>query len=560
MNCFMGQFCAALKKYFYNFKGDLYGGITAGVVALPLALAFGVVSGAGAAAGIYGAIFVGLLASVFGGTKPQISGPTGPMTVVLASIIITNPGNFKILFASIILTGIFQIIFGLARVGQIIKFVPYPVISGFMSGIGIIIIILQIAPLLGLEAKGSPVATISSLAGNVESFNIKSIIVGVMTLFIMFFTPRKLSTIVPSTLLALISITLFTVIFNFDIKTIGEIPTGLPYLSVPAISFDEFIYILPFAFTLSILGSVDSLLTSLVADSITKTYHNSNKELIGQGIGNIFSGLFGGIAGAGATMRTVVNIKAGGKTPLAGVIHSIFLIIILLGAAPLAANVPMAVLAGILIKVGVDIIDYKFLKIIKHVSKYDLLVMITVFTLTVFGDLIIAVGAGILLSCLLFTYYMIGNCKVDQTEIKIFPQMNVEELVPNLSKCSIKLLSIQGVMFFGSCSRVLAESEKMPETDFLILNCESIQDMDISAMFTFENIISRIQDKKINLLLVLSGAEIYNKLLKFEIIKKIDKDYIFCDKALAIEKAKNLVMQKIGEGIPPTPDLFIKIS
>lgn len=370
-----------LKNLFSNFKGDLFGGVTAGVIALPLALAFGVASGVGAAAGLYGAIFVGLFAAIFGGTRPQISGPTGPITVVVAAIVASNPGDFKLIFATIVMAGLFQIFLGISGVGNLIKFVPYPVISGFMSGIGVIIIILQINPLLGLDVHGTPIKTLFSIGEVFNSFNPHSLILGLATLIIVFFTPCKIRNIIPPSLLALVGVTAASVILGFNVKTIGEIPTGLPELQFPLLPLEELLKIVPLAITVAILGAVDSLLTSLVSDSLTKDNHNSNKELIGQGIGNMFSGMFGGIAGAGATMRTVVNIKTGGRTPLSGVVHALFLIILLLGAAPLASNIPMAVLAGILIKVGFDIIDYKFLKIINHAPKRDLAVMALVFIL-----------------------------------------------------------------------------------------------------------------------------------------------------------------------------------
>ena len=381
----------ANKNIFSNVKGDIFGGITAGVIALPLALAFGVASGVGAAAGLYGAIMVGLFAAIFGGTKTQISGPTGPMTVVLASIIVSHPGNMNAIFLSIFLAGLIQIIFGITKLGSFIKYVPYPVISGFMSGIGTIIIILQAGALLGLKTGGSTYECLKDLVLNLSNTNLHALLLGLITLAIVFFTPKKVAKTFPPALIALISVTIISILFKFNVPTIADIPASLPAFKFPQFNPDLIKSVFPIALTLAVLGSVDSLLTSLVADSITKTKHDSNKELVGQGIGNMMASLFGGIAGAGATMRTVVNVKAGGRTQLSGVVHSLFLIAILLGAAPLAKNIPNSVLAGILIKVGVDIVDYKFLKVIRTAPKRDLFVMLWVYFLTVFYDLIFAV-------------------------------------------------------------------------------------------------------------------------------------------------------------------------
>jgi SulP family sulfate permease len=358
-----------------NIKGDIFGGITAGIIALPLALAFGVASGLGAAAGLYGAIIVGLFAAVFGGTPTQISGPTGPMTVIIASVAATHLDNPSIVFDAIVLSGIFQIIFGLTKIGSLINFVPNPVISGFMTGIGCIVIKLQLSAFSGTQ----------------------SIILGALTLLIVFLTPKKIGQVIPLSLLALFICTLAAVFFNFNVPIIGTIPSGLPEIRVAPVEFSALLQVLPLALGLALLGSIDSLLTSLVADKQTNTKHNSNKELIGQGLGNFFAGIFGGLAGAGATMRTVVNIKSGATTRLSGVIHSLVLILILLVFAPAAQAIPLAVLAGILIKVGTDIMDYDFFKNIRSTPKSDIIVMLTVLLITVFGNLIAAVGTGVVL-------------------------------------------------------------------------------------------------------------------------------------------------------------------
>lgn len=534
---------ASLKKsFFYNIKGDLFGGITAGVIALPLALAFGVASGVGATAGLYGAIIVGMFASIFGGTKSQVSGPTGPMTVVLASIVAMHPGNFKLIFLTIILAGLFQIILGLSKVGNLIKYVPYPVISGFMSGIGVIIIILQLAPILGLPVEGNTLKTLMQLIHSFASIDFTTVAIGILTLAIVFFAPKKITKHIPSSLIALVAVTIISTLLKLNIQTIGAIPTMLPKLDIPIVPFDIFVKIIPAAITLAVLGMVDSLLTSLVADSLTKTHHKPNQELIGQGIGNMISGLFGGIAGAGATMRTVVNIKAGGKTKLSGVIHSLFLLTILLGAAPLAAYIPMSVLAGILIKVGFDIIDYKFIKVLKHAPKRDLMVMLLVFFITVFYDLIFAVGAGIVLSSILFAVNVAKQFNVTVNHISATEPCEEDSsfCIENSSKYMIRVVDVEGVLFFGSVAQIVTGVDELLGTKCVILNCQSISNMDISAVFALEDIIYKMKDKDTNVLLVLKNEDIAQNLSNLGIVKILGENNIFYDKAKAIEKAKEL--------------------
>lgn len=531
------------QNFLSNLKGDFFGGITAGVIALPLALAFGVASGMGAAAGLYGAIIVGMLASIFGGTKSQVSGPTGPMTVVLASIVAMHPGDFKLIFLTIILAGVFQIILGLSKVGNLIKYVPYPVISGFMSGIGVIIIILQLCPLLGLSSHGNTIDSLIQLFSSLPSVDLSTILVGGVTLLIVFFTPQKIAKSVPPSLIALIFVTIISYVLKLDVATIGSIPTTLPRLNIPVVSFAMLLQIVPTALTLAVLGTVDSLLTSLVADSLTKTRHKPNQELIGQGLGNIFAGLFGGIAGAGATMRTVVNIKSGGKTKLSGVIHSLFLLTILLGAAPLAGYIPMAVLAGILIKVGFDIIDYKFINVIKFAPKRDLAVMLLVFVITVFYDLIFAVGAGIVLSSLLFAASVAQSFNVTINGVDHLNNCDDSDVcsVEDSSQYKIRVIDVEGVLFFGSVSRIITGVEDLLGTRCVVLNCQSIINMDISAVFALEDIICRLKDKDTEVLLVLKDEELKNKLSNLGIFNILGEENIFYEKEDAIEKAKNLV-------------------
>ena len=398
-----------------NIRGDVLGGVTAAVVALPLALAFGnaALGEGGAIYGLYGAIVVGFLAALFGGTPAQVSGPTGPMSVTVAGIVATlgtvgvsgdlsTAGEMlPMVMAAVVIGGLFQILFGVLRLGRYVTLVPYSVISGFMSGIGVIILVLQIGPLLGISTRGGVIDSLRSLFSNFDP-NGAALGVGVMTLAVVFLAPRRITQWIPSPLLALLIVTPLSVVFfpGEIVPRIGEIPRGIPAFSMP--NWDEHLGVLVQAgLVLAVLGAIDSLLTSLVADNISQTRHNSDRELIGQGIGNTCAGFLNGLPGAGATMRTVINVKSGGSTPISGMVHSIVLLIVLVGAGPLAAEIPTALLAGILIKVGLDIIDWGFLLRAHRLSIKTAVVMYGVLLMTVFWDLISAVLVGVFVANLL---------------------------------------------------------------------------------------------------------------------------------------------------------------
>lgn len=378
--------------------GDVFGGITAAVVALPLALAFGVASGVGPIAGLYGAIAVGFLAAVFGGTSSQVSGPTGPMTVVMAAIVAQHADNLSHAFAIVILGGLFQIAFGLMRIGRYVSYTPYSVVSGFMSGIGVIIILIQVLPFLGLPAAtGGPLALYDALR-NLGAINPMALGIAVLSLAIMIYWPDRLAKYLPAPLAALVAGTVAALLLPPGVPVIGEVPTGWPQIQIPNLAMSDLPGIVQPALILALLGSIDSLLTSLVADAITRTRHDSNRELIGQGIGNMAAGLIGAIPGAGATMRTVVNVRAGGRTRLSGALHAVILLALVLGLGPVAEQIPHAALAGILMKVGWDIIDWPYLKRIRRAPREKLAVMLVTMVLTVFVDLITAVAVGLILA------------------------------------------------------------------------------------------------------------------------------------------------------------------
>ena len=413
------------KKKIFDFshlKGDFFGGLTAGIVALPLGLAFG--AGVfphdeqlGATAGLWGAILVGFFAAAFGGTNTQISGPTGPMVVVFAGLLasltaalsVSNPDAtateliimcIPLLFASVILGGVLQIAMGVLKMGKYIKLVPYTVISGFMSGIGVIIILLQTSRLFGGKPdSGGVFDAIAAIGPSIANMNSTALMLGALTLAIVFFWPKALGKFVPGTLAALIIGTVVG-LFMTGAPELGEIKAGIPEFLMPSFSGDTIFLVLMAGITLAILGAIDSLLTSLVADNVTRTRHNSDQELIGQGIANTVAGFFGALPGAGATMRTMVNVRTGGVTKLSGMIHGLVLAAIVLVLAPLAAKIPMAVLAGILVKVGFDIIDFKYIKTLLTGPKWDFLIMATVLILTVFWNLIFAVGIGVFMAAM----------------------------------------------------------------------------------------------------------------------------------------------------------------
>ncbi len=512
-----------------NIKGDFFGGVTASIIALPLALAFGVASGAGATAGLYGAIILGFFASLFGGTATQISGPTGPMSVVFASIVLVFANQLSVIASIVILAGIFQILFGVLRIGKFVKYIPYPVISGFMSGIGVIIIILQINPLLGIESSSSIPKVLLNLPNSFLHLNISAVFLSVLTLVILYLSPKKITQIIPAPLIALIIGSLVCFSLSLDVKVIGQIPTTLPDFILPEFDISKYKQIVSYAITLALLGSIDTLLTSLVADSITKTKHNSNKELIAQGIGNTLTAFVGGLPGAGATMRTVINVKSGGVSRFSGMFHSISLLLIMLFFAPLASQIPLSVLAGILIKVGIDILDYKFLSILKNAPRNDLITMVVVFLLTVFVDLIMAVGVGITLASLLTLYRISKEAKIDLVSPKEESSDKVYE--------DILVVNVDGAFFFGSTSFFLESANSILDKKEIIINCENVPFIDISAIFALEDMIEKFKSNGVNISLVLKPIHMnrVKKLNKINAFKEVD---IYESLKQAVENSK----------------------
>ncbi len=507
-----------MKLYdFKNFKGDLSGGVVAGIVALPLALAFGVQSGMGAIAGLYGAIALGILAAALGGTQTQASGPTGPMTVVSATFIaiaIGLAGSLEnamgIIVATFVLGGLFQIFFGLINIGSYIKYFPYPVISGFMSGVGLIIILLQIFPFAGLTAPSSTVGVIKDFPRLISELNIAAIGIGGITVLIFYLFPR-ITKAIPSALVALLVASFAAYLFKLEVPLIGDIPTGLPSLKIEGLfNIDPaaYVIIVEYAFLLAVLGSIDSLLTSVIADNITKTKHNSNRELIGQGIGNAVAGLIGGIPGAGATKGTVVNINSGGKTRLSGVIHGLFLLVVLLGAGKYAAYIPIPVLAGILIPVGLNIIDAKGLKHLLIVPRSDAFVLVLVLLITTFGNLIYAVAIGVILASVLFMKRSgdiaeKGTSGSTLADFKGEQPWDDERKLFDEFKNSIYVKHLYGPLFFGFTSHFLKLFKNLDGgIKVLIIRMDRVPYIDQTGLYAMEETLFDLRKKGLQVIII----------------------------------------------------------
>ena len=482
------------------------GGITAAIVSLPLALTFGVASGAGAEAGLYGAIIIGLFAAMFGGTPTLISEPTGPMTVVMAAVVTgllaDNPDNgMAMAFTVVMMAGVFQITFGLLKLGKYITLMPYSVVSGFMSGIGFILIIIQLAPALGQPApSGGVIGTLQALPDIVTNIRTNEIILTLLTLAILFFTPKRVVKRVPAQLIALIGVSALSMIWldPVSVRRIGEISVSLPTPVLPTFTADQFQAMIVDAMVLGMLGCIDSMLTSVIADNLTRTEHKSDKELVGQGIGNLVSGFFGGLPGAGATMGTVVNIQTGAASAWSGVTRVITLVIGIFGAASLLGSIPLAVLAGIAVKVGIDILDWSFIKRAHRVSWQSTLVMYSVLFLTVFVDLIVAVGIGVFIANILIIE------KLSATQSKnVRAISDLDDALP-LDPRQRKLLNdangrilyfyLSGPMIFGVSKALARERANIHNHDVVIVDLSDVSLLDDTMTLSIENLIHEARD------------------------------------------------------------------
>ena len=567
-----------MKNLFIHIKGDILGGLTAGIVALPLALAFGVSSGLGPSAGLYGAIFLSFFAALFGGTPTQISGPTAPMTAVSMAVIaaILSVHNESIeqalpyILGVFLLSGIFQIGLGLLGVGKYIKYIPYPVVSGFMTAIGVIILITQIYPVLGYDVKNDrgyveqfkPLAeerilekilvdeskegllvledfeetikraaevnqksiyteaenlaknnssgvigTIRALPRALNNINWIEVILAMSTIVIIYGF-KKITTAIPSTLIALLVVSSIAIGFGIEYKSIQQIPDGFPKIQWTLFTEFSLIQLIPYiltALTLSLLGAIDSLLTSVVADNLTKTRHLPNKELIGQGIGNSIGAVFGGIPGAGATIRTVVNIQSGGKTRISGMVAALVLLVILLALSPVASQIPAAVLAGILVTVGIGVMDYKGLNTLSKIPKTEVAVMIVVLLLSVFWNLVYAVGIGLVLASLFFMKKM-GDIAKNDARVSTISKEKAWKDETQLSdsfKENVFIKHLSGPLFFGFTSEFVNIAKQIPKSaSILIIRMDRVPYIDQSGLFALEDVLLDLNEKEIEILIV----------------------------------------------------------
>ncbi|AUT02913.1 sodium-independent anion transporter [Nostoc sp. CENA543] len=549
---------------FRNLRGDLFGGLTAAIVSLPLALAFGVASGAGPVAGLYGAVCVGFFAALFGGTPTLISEPTGPMTVVMTAIVSSMTaaagGDQKtglvMAFTVVMLAGIFQILFGIFKLGKYITLMPYSVISGFMSGIGVILIILQIAPFVGQPSpKGGVLGIVQNLPNLLTKINPAETALGVLTLAIIFLMPAKFKRFAPPQLVALIVGTVVSLVFFGDagIRRIGEIPMGLPTLQMPVFTPGQITTMLIDGAMLGMLGCIDTLLTAVIADSLTRTEHKSDKELIGQGIGNLVSGLCGGLPGAGATMGTVVNIQTGARTAVSGLTRALILLVVVLWAANLTESIPMAVLAGIALKVGIDILDWSFLKRAHKVSWKGAVIMYGVLFLTVFVDLIVAVAIGVFIANILTIDRL---SELQAQEVKTITDADDAIVLSDEEKGlldqadgRILLFYLSGPMIFGVSKAIAREHSAMADSDVLIVDLSDVPMLGVTASLAIENAIKDASEQGRHVLIVGATGKVKRRLENFGVSRFVQPHHMFVDRLEALKQAVALVKSDTTTGV-----------
>ena len=540
-----------------NIRGDVFGGLTAAVIALPMALAFGIAVGnasgapeVGAAAGLWGAVIIGLVASLFGGTPTLISEPTGPMTVVFTSVVISFASTAEspekalaMAFTVGVLAGIFQILFGLFRLGRYITMMPYTVISGFMSGIGIILVLLQLAPFLGQDPKGGVIGTLSQLPALIQGTRPMELLLAVITLAILWFSPSSLKKFCPPQLLALLVGTLLavTAFQGAGLRTIPEFSAEFPSLSLPDFSGGQIRMMVVNAAVLGMLGCIDALLTSVVADSLTRTEHDSNKELIGQGLANVASGLFGALPGAGATMGTVVNIQAGGRTALSGVVRATVLMLVVLLASPFASRIPLAVLAGIALKVGIDIIDWEFLKRAHHLSLKAAVITYGVILLTVLVDLITAVGIGVFVANVLTIDRMSAlqsrrvktiSTTDDDVELSLEEQSLLDQAAGK-----VLLFQLAGPMIFGVAKAISREHNAIGNCQAVVFDLSEVSHLGVTAAIALENAVKEAIEVGRQVFMVGATGSTENRLRKLKLLDRLPAENITADRLQAISLA-----------------------
>ncbi|HHG3101542.1 TPA: SulP family inorganic anion transporter [Vibrio parahaemolyticus] len=523
-----------------NFKGDIFGGVTTAIISLPLALAFGVASGAGAEAGLWGAIMVGLFASLFGGSNTLISEPTGPMTVIMTAVLTSMMAKYPetgmaMTFTVVMMAGAFQILLGTLKMGKYVTLMPYSVISGFMSGIGVILIILQLSPLLGHAAPtGGVLGTLSALPETISNLKFNELFLGLLTLGILFFFPKKYRKYVPAQLVALVAVTLLSVMLfdKEDIRRIGEIPAGLPSLVAPHIDPDMFVEMVIDALVLGTLGCIDTLLTAVIGDSLTRKEHDSDKELRGQGLANMISGLFGALPGAGATMGTVTNIQVGARSPLSGVVRALVLALVVLVAGGLTEPIPMAVLAGIAVYVGFNILDWSFIQRAHKVSFSGMAIMYGVMLLTVFVDLIVAVGLGVFVSNIMIIERLSREqarqvkaiSDADEDDV---PLTDSERGLLDRANGRVLFFYLSGPMIFSVSKAISRQHTSISDYDVMILDLTDVPMLDVTVGLALENAIKDALDARCEVYLLCPNQRTREQLEKFHVIDLVPDNNMY---------------------------------
>ena len=528
-----------IKTRLKIFAGDLLGSLNSAIVALPQALAFGVATGFGASAGVWGAIILCMIAGLIGGKIPLVSGITGPVTIVIASIMHALNADISSVILVIFMAGILQIILALTSLPAIVKYVPYPVISGFMNGIGVIIILMQLNPLIGCPVMSNTINSIGAFFHNLHNINTDALLIGGLTLAIVFAVPKKFNKIIPSQAIALVICTFISIKMGLNVDRISEISLNMPALTLPKTGLHEIITYFHYAVTLAIVLSAESLLTVLVADSLIKTKTSSRSMLLGQGLGNLVCALSGALPGSAATMRTVAAINTGSTTRITAIINPLILLFLLFQLSGFVAQIPLAVLAGILIKIGYDIIDVKLIKVIKFAPKDDLYVLCLVFVLTVFYNLIVAVGAGITCAALLYAKRTADSAKLVHKTVYDKDIAKLEKLLDKDYKHKIRVVHIDGQFFFGSATQLVSQFEDIWGTKYLILDYSSDAKLDISAIFALEDIIIRLKAQGVKTLLVLKSDTIFKQLAEHQIVSQLGEKHVFFKELEAINYAKS---------------------
>ena len=517
---------------FDRFRGDVFGGAMSMVVSLPLALAYGIASGMGAAAGLYGAIAVGFFAAVFGSTRSQISGPTAPMTVAMAVIVSSHATSLAEALAIVVLAGLLQILLGLLRIGRFVVYTPHVVVSGFTSGIGVIIVVIHVLPFLGHpSAVGGPVDVILALPQALTSVNFSALAIASVSLTVGLLWPRRLAKRLPVTLVALIAGTLVGVLWFNDAPVIGPLPTGLPALQLELPSAGFIVGALEAAIILALLGSVDSLLTSLVADSLTGTRHNPNRELIGQGIANVTAGLFGALPGSVSTMGTLVNIRAGGTTRVSGVMCALMLLALIFGLGRFVESIPLAALAGILTKIGWDIIDWRFLALLHRFQRQHLFVLLMTLGLTVFVDLVTAVAMG-LIAAGMITARQLERLELDSVVSvpmldRAFLSESGDTDEADLYAARVGLVVLRGTFTVASAHKLVdVIGGDIKDHDVVILDFSSATYIDDSSAMVIEQLLTIAEEKRTGVIVTGLAGQVADILRSLRILEQLPNDCI----------------------------------